>query len=259
MNKQLSIVIVLAFLLVMGFFLMNQSGPKQSNMTNFDTQNSNIKITPIEHATMVLKWGDKIIYTDPVGGADAFTGQPAPDLILLTHTHPDHLDSATLNAVSKDTTVIIAPQSVIDALPNTPPGTMLVLKNGETIQQLGFTVEAIPMYNLPEKADAYHVKGDGNGYVVEAGGKRVYISGDTSGTPEMRNLKNIDIAFICMNLPYTMSVDEAADAVLAFAPKQVYPYHYKGTDGLSDVNKFKALVNAKNPNIDVVLLNWYPK
>src|SRR6185369_3389071 len=173
-------------------------------------------------ATMVLKWGGKVIYTDPVGGVSAFTGEPAPDLILLTDIHSDHLDAKTLKEVSKVNTVLVAPQAVADMLSTTTPaflGTLVVLNNGEKIVEQNFSIEAIPMYNLPETPDAYHTKGRGNGYVVESQGeqsKRVYVSGDTSDTPEMRHLKNIDIAFVCMNLPYTMSVESAASGVLAF-------------------------------------------
>jgi L-ascorbate metabolism protein UlaG (beta-lactamase superfamily) len=94
---------------------------------------------------------------------------------------------------------------------------------------------------------------------LERNGKRIYISGDTEDIPEMRNLKNIDIAFVCMNLPYTMTVEKAAEAVLAFKPKTVYPYHYRGENGFSDVAKFKSLVEADNPNIKVTQLDWYPK
>jgi L-ascorbate metabolism protein UlaG (beta-lactamase superfamily) len=114
------------------------------------------------------------------------------------------------------------------------------------------------MYNLPESPTAMHTKGRGNGYVLGIGGKLIYLSGDTQGIPEMRSLKNIDIAFICMNLPYTMDIKEAADAVLEFKPKIVYPYHYRGKDGLSDINAFKALVEAGNKNIEVRLRTWYP-
>ena len=110
------------------------------------------------------------------------------------------------------------------------------------------------MYNLPESPDAYHTKGRGNGYVLTIGGKNIYISGDTEDIPEMRALKNIDIAFVCMNLPYTMPPDQAAGGVLAFKPKIVYPYHYRG----QDVNIFKNLVNAGDKNIEVRLRNWYP-
>ena len=134
-----------------------------------------------------------------------------------------------------------------------------MLRNGENSTQMGISIGAIPMYNLPESPAAMHTKGRGNGYVLGIGGKNIYISGDTQGIPEMRSLKNIDIAFVCMNLPYTMDVKEAADAVLAFSPKIVYPYHYRGQNGLSDVDAFKTLVNAGNKNIEVRLRNWYPK
>jgi L-ascorbate metabolism protein UlaG (beta-lactamase superfamily) len=114
------------------------------------------------------------------------------------------------------------------------------------------------MYNLPETEDSRHPKGRGNGYVINLGGKSVYFSGDTEDIPEMRSLKNIDIAFVCMNLPFTMDVEQAAHAVLAFKPKIVYPYHYRGQNGLSDVEIFKKAVNAGNNKIDVRLRNWYP-
>ena len=247
-----------------------------NNMSNKLVSNQGIEITPIEHATMVMKWNGKTVYTDPVGGAQKFAGQPEPDLILLTDIHSDHFDVSTLEAVSKVKTLIITPMAVADKIPSTVAGELLVMKNGQKtnaktakkVNLNGFEIEAIPMYNLPaspelqrgepEKADAYHTKGRGNGYVISDREKRVYISGDTADIPEMRALKNIDIAFVSMNLPYTMSVESAASGVLAMKPKQVYPYHYRGTDGLADINKFKELVNKGNPSIDVVLLNWYP-
>lgn len=240
-------------------------------MDNVQSSNSNIEVVPIEHASVILKWGDKVVYVDPVppknGRTDAFVGQPEPDIILLTDIHTDHLNVETLKAVSKDKTVIIAPMKVADMLPSTIAGTLLVMHNqqktnekiNQKIDLCGFSVEAIPMYNLPEKNDSFHTKGRGNGYVLEKAGKRVYISGDTSDIPEMRNLKNIDLAFVSMNLPYTMSVESAADGVLAFKPKQVYPYHYRGPEGLSDIEKFKKIVNQSDPNIEVVLLDWYPE
>jgi L-ascorbate metabolism protein UlaG (beta-lactamase superfamily) len=114
------------------------------------------------------------------------------------------------------------------------------------------------MYNLPESQDSRHTKGRGNGYLITLAGKRLYVSGDTEDIPEMRQLKKIDAAFVCMNLPYTMDVKQAADAVLAFKPGIVYPYHYRGQGGLSDINEFKQIVNNKNSKIDVRLLDWYP-
>lgn len=113
------------------------------------------------------------------------------------------------------------------------------------------------MYNLREEALKFHEKGRGNGYLLTINDERIYISGDTEDIPEMRNLTNIDKAFVCMNLPYTMPVESAADAVLDFKPKTVYPYHYRGTEGLSDVNHFKNIVNEKESSINVILLDWY--
>ncbi len=214
-------------------------------------------VTPISHATMVLTWGNEVLYTDPVGEASVFQGQPKPTLILVTDIHGDHLNADTLSAVAGDATVIV-PQAVKDVLPNELAGRVVVMNNGEVRMFNDMRIEAIPMYNLPESEKSFHTKGRGNGYVIERNGYRVYVAGDTAGIPEMRTLKDIDMAFVPMNLPYTMSVEDAADAVLAFKPKQVYPYHYRGPGGLSDVQKFKELVQTGNSAIDVVLLNWYP-
>jgi len=135
-----------------------------------------------------------------------------------------------------------------------------VLNNGDTKERFGFLVEAIPMYNLREEALKFHTKGRGNGYVIEKDGKRVYISGDTEDIPEMRALKDIDIAFVCMNLPYTMTEIKAAEAVVDFQPTIVYPYHYRGADGFSDVGKFKAYImkSSVGNKIRVKQLDWYP-
>lgn len=218
-----------------------------------------IEITPISHATMILKIGNQVIYTDPLGGTDAFKGQPIPDIILLTDIHPDHLDAETLRSISKEDAIIVVPQAVKDELPDGMPGIVVVMANGEKNIQKGIEIEAIPMYNVPEAPDSRHTKGRGNGYVISFEAKRVYIAGDTSATPEMKALRDIDIAFIPMNLPYTMGVEEAAEGVVAFKPKIVHPYHYRTPTGLSDINKFKELVNAKDPNIQVDLLNFYPE
>jgi L-ascorbate metabolism protein UlaG (beta-lactamase superfamily) len=213
-----------------------------------------ISIDPVSHATAVISWGNEVFYIDPTGGAEAFKGKGKPDFILITDIHSDHTDLETLKALNLGDTKIIVPQAVKELLPKEMQ--LIVLNNGETTDLLGFKIEAIPMYNLPEAPDAFHPKGRGNGYLLEKDGKRLYIAGDTEDIPEMRNLKNIDIALIPMNLPYTMTVDQAAEAVLAFKPKQVYPYHYRGKDGFSDVGKFKELVNK---DIEVKLLDWYPK
>jgi L-ascorbate metabolism protein UlaG (beta-lactamase superfamily) len=156
--------------------------------------------------------------------------------------------------VKTASTVLIVPQVVADKLPEADKTNLVILKNGDNTVQSGISIMAIPMYNLPESETARHTKGRGNGYVLNIGGKNIYISGDTQGIPEMRSLKNIDVAFICMNLPFTMDVNEAADAVLAFKPKIVYPYHYRG----QDINVFKNLVDAGKMDIEVRLRNWYP-
>jgi L-ascorbate metabolism protein UlaG (beta-lactamase superfamily) len=223
------------------------------------TAGGQLTIQPIDHASLVLQAGKITIYADPTGGAGKYTGLAAPDIILVTDIHGDHFDSATIAAVKTAKTIIIVPQVVADKLPAADKAKVIVLKNGDKKTVAGIAVAAIPMYNLPESATAMHTKGRGNGYVLNYGKKNIYISGDTQGIPEMRSLQHIDIAFVCMNLPYTMDVTEAADAVLAFAPKIVYPYHYRGKGGLADVNKFKSLVDAGNKSIDVRLRDWYVK
>jgi L-ascorbate metabolism protein UlaG (beta-lactamase superfamily) len=217
-----------------------------------------LTIQPLVHASLVLSLPHLTIYADPTGGAANYTGLQAPGIILVTDIHGDHFDPKTLAAVVTPNTILVVPRVVADKLPDSLKGHLVVLANGEHTTQSGVTVEAIPMYNLPESPTAMHTKGRGNGYVLGIGGKNIYLSGDTQGIPEMRALKDIDVAFVCMNLPYTMNVDEAADAVLAFRPHVVYPYHYRGQGGFSDVNAFKARVESGDKNIEVRLRNWYP-
>jgi len=217
-----------------------------------------IKIIPIEHATTVLEWGVITIYIDPIGGAEAFEGQKQPDLILITDVHGDHLSVETLKALNTSKAKIIVPVAVADKIPEEFTPQLDILDNGQSKERYGINVEAIPMYNLRQEALKFHEKGRGNGYVLNMGEERIYFSGDTEDIPEMRALKNIDKAFICMNLPYTMTEESAADAVLEFKPKQVYPYHYRGNPNVSDVSKFKNLVNTGNTDIEVIQLDWYP-
>lgn len=223
------------------------------------TSKGALKIQPLIHATLAMTWNGKTIYADPYEGAKTFEGIAAPDLILITDIHGDHFDPATLEALDLSHAVLVVPQAVANKMSDKLKSKAVIINNGQTISKLGIAITAIPMYNLPEAADAKHTKGRGNGYVLKMGGKTVYISGDTAGIPEMRGLKNIDVAFVCMNLPYTMDVPEAAAAVLDFKPKIVYPYHYRGANGLSDTEAFKKLVNASSTSIDVRLRNWYAK
>lgn len=223
------------------------------------TSDGDVTMTPILHATLVLEWNGQTIYMDPYGGADKFSDFPDADLICITHVHGDHLNKETLNGLNLANTTLIAPQSVIDDLGDIKFKTVNKLANGNTTTINGIEVEAVPMYNLPDDETSRHPKGWGNGYVITIGGKRFYFSGDTEDIPEIRHLKNIDFAFVCMNLPYTMDIDQAADAVLDFKPKVVYPFHYRGQNGFSDVEQFKSLVNEGNPHIEVRLRNWYPE
>jgi L-ascorbate metabolism protein UlaG (beta-lactamase superfamily) len=243
--------LLLLFLFASIFFAQAQRAQPDQVKVN----GGELTIQPVQHASLVLSYGNKNLYIDPSGGAALFTGLAAPDMILITDIHGDHFDTATLSAINTNNAVLVVPQAVADKLPATmDKQKVVVLNNGDnkTVQDIAIT--AIPMYNLPEAPDAFHTKGRGNGYVLTIGGKNIYISGDTEDIPEMRALKNIDIAFVCMNLPYTMPPDQAAQGVLAFKPKIVYPYHYRG----QDVNVFKNLVNTGDKNIEVRLRNWYP-
>lgn len=238
----------------------------QNNMESTEISNSeksNVIITPISHGTLVLEYENDVFYVDPVGGTAAFEGQKSPTIILITDIHGDHLNVETLEAVATENSKIITPAAVADQLPESLRAQTFVLSNFEgkdlTVGSSKLLIEALPMYNLREDALKYHPKGRGNGYVLTLGNERVYISGDTEDIPEMRQLENIDIAFVCMNLPYTMTVKSAADAVLEFKPKKVYPYHYRGTEGLSDVKKFKSIVNEENKAIEVIQVDWYKK
>ena len=235
-----------------------QANAQHATPDQIKTNKGNLTVQPIEHATLVLTWDNKTIYVDPTGGAAAFAGVAKPDMILITDIHGDHMDPKTLDALEAEDALLIVPQAVADQLPEKFKSQTKIVSNGESTMQLGLQITAVPMYNLPESADAKHVKGRGNGYVLNLGNKNVYISGDTEGTPEVRGLKNIDVAFLSMNLPYTMDVDQAAATTLDFKPKVIYPYHYRGQDGLADVASFKKQVNEKNKNIDVRLKDWYP-
>ena len=198
---------------------------------------------------MMIEGGGQVIHVDPAQGR---LGQlPKADLILITDIHGDHMDESMLRQVKKDSTMILAPSAVAKELSGEK---VTVINNGETKTVGKWTIQAVPMYNLkrgPSEGQLFHDKGRGNGYILTYGGTRFYIAGDTEGIPEMRALKNIDVAFIPMNLPYTMPPEEAADAVKAFKPKIVYPYHYMG----SDLKTFEAAL--KGSGVEVRIRDWY--
>lgn len=221
------------------------------------SSNGDIIIQPITHGTLVLKWSNNTIYVDPYGGAKLFKDVAAPDFILITDIHGDHTNLETLKGLDTKKAKFIVPLAVSEKLVGDYANQLKVIKNGEMYNQDGISIHAIPMYNLPEEKNAKHPKGRGNGYLLNLGGKVIYISGDTEDIEEMRSLEDVDIAFVCMNLPYTMDINQAASAVLEFKPKIVYPYHYRGKPDMSDTAAFKKLVNTKNTKIEVRLRDWY--
>lgn len=230
--------------------------PEEMTITKSEPQ---INIHPISHATMVIEWDETVFYIDPVGGAEAFSEMKEADIILVTDIHGDHLNLETLQAIKQDNSRIIAPQAVIDQFPEALQKNVLALANEESVEASAFSITATPMYNLREEARQFHEKGRGNGYIIQRDDFRVYISGDTEDIPEMRSLKKIDIAFVCMNLPYTMTVESAASAVAEFKPKTVIPYHYRGAEGYSNVDTFESIVNKQAPMVKVKRIDFYPE
>jgi L-ascorbate metabolism protein UlaG (beta-lactamase superfamily) len=247
------------FLTLLLCFTLLQANAQRTPPDRIDSKKGAVVVQPIQHASMMLTWDNKTIYVDPAGGPELFEGLPAPDLILITDIHGDHCDPKTLESFNTTNTALVAPQAVADKLGNSFKGKLVVVGNGKKTTQAGVEITAVPMYNLPEAPDSRHPKGRGNGYVLNMGGKNLYLSGDTEDIPEMRSLKNIDVAFVCMNQPYTMEVEQAAQGVLAFKPKIVYPYHYRGQNGMSDVESFKMQVNGGSKAIEVRLKDWYAK
>jgi L-ascorbate metabolism protein UlaG (beta-lactamase superfamily) len=212
-------------------------------------QEGEITVTPIMHASVQIEYGGKVVQVDPTSAGDYSKAKQA-DLVLVTDIHGDHLDPAAISRIRKPGAPVVAPSAAAPKIENAT-----VMANGESRSVAGLSLEAVPMYNLkrgPAEGQLFHTKGRGNGYILTLGDKRVYIAGDTECTPEMRALKNIDIAFIPMNLPYTMPPAEAAECVRVFKPKVVYPYHYRG----QKPEEFKAAL-AGEP-IEVRLLEWYP-
>jgi L-ascorbate metabolism protein UlaG (beta-lactamase superfamily) len=209
-----------------------------------------IEITPIMHGSVQIGYGGVVVQVDPWSRAD-YSQAPKTDLILVTDTHGDHLDTEMIATLRDEDTVLVVPAAAADQVEGET-----VMTNGETKEIAGIVIEAVPMYNLkrgPEEGKLFHDKGRGNGYLLTLGGKRVYLAGDTACTPEMKALTDIDVAFIPMNLPYTMPPEEAAECVRAFKPAIVYPYHYRG----SDLEVFAAALEDV-PEVEVRLREWYP-
>lgn len=244
MRSALSIAVLMLAVGGMGAFR-----PQEEDVDVVRTQQGELRIRPITHGSLMLEFRGRVIHVDPWSRGN-YAGLPKADLILITDIHPDHMDRAMVDQLKKETTVILAPAAVAETIREAQ-----IIRNGERKTIGEITVEAVPMYNLvrgPSPGQLYHTKGRGNGYVLTLGGKRIYISGDTECVPEIKALKEIDIAFICMNLPFTMPPEEAAECVKAFRPKVVYPYHYRN----SDLNVFVDALKGEG-GIEVRLRKWY--
>jgi len=234
-------------LLCLLFSAAMMAQPKRA-VEEFQTADGVVKITPIHHASLLIQAGGQTLYVDPFGQGN-FEGLPPANLILITDVHADHMDPGQIGRLRQKGTEIVAPAAVAKTVPEA-----MVIVPGETKEIGKWKIEALLAYNMKHMApngQPYHERGRGVGYLLTYGGKRFYISGDTEGIAEMRALKNVDVAFVCMNLPYTMTPDEAAEAIKAFKPKVVYPYHYRNSD-LSALEKGLA-----GSGVEVRIRNWY--
>ena len=233
----------------LSIFLISQGGPVRDRQTDtIKTSSGELQITAIGHGTLMFTYGGKVVHVDPVGREADYASLPKADLILVTHEHGDHLDPAAIEAIRTPNTVIVVSESSAGKVPGA-----IVMKNGDSRTVAGFPVEAVPAYNIVHKRDngmPFHPKGQGNGYVITFGDKKVYVAGDTENIPEMNQLKGIDAAFLPMNLPYTMTPEMVADAAKAFKPKILYPYHYGDTDTAALVTLLKS-----EPAIEVRIRN----
>jgi len=212
------------------------------------TSAGELKITFIGHGTIMFTFGGKIIHVDPVGQYADYTKMPKADIILITHEHGDHLDLKVIDIIRTKKTAVVLTETCAEKVKGG-----IVMKNGDVKTVEGLKTEAVPAYNIVHMRSegvAYHPKGIGNGYIITFGDKRVYVAGDTENTPEMKKLKNIDVAFLPMNLPYTMTPEMAADAAKVLKPKILYPYHFGNTDTSELVDLLKG-----NKEIEVRIRN----
>jgi L-ascorbate metabolism protein UlaG (beta-lactamase superfamily) len=215
------------------------------------TSSGDLVIHPINHASFVMSWNGKVIYSDPVGSATLYQNIPKADLILVTHGHSDHFSVSTIDAVRATGVRIITTQTVFNSMSTTQRNLTTVLANGANTDVIGLNVAAVPAYN------ANHPMGVGNAYVLTIGGRRIFISGDTGDVSEIRTLPNIDVAFLCMNIPFTMDITQAASTVRQMKPKVVYPYHYRNQDGsFANLTSFRQQVGTEF-GIEVRVRSWY--
>ncbi|MDA8870424.1 MBL fold metallo-hydrolase [Rhizobiaceae bacterium] len=221
----------------------------------FKTDAGDVTVHPVNHASVVLETPKGTIYVDPVGEVAQYADFPRPDVIFVTHEHGDHYNADVLKELKGADTPLFVNPAVMAMLPEELKSNTTALANGESGEAAGITIDAIPAYNLTEERKNFHPQGRDNGYVLGLDDFRIYLSGDTEDIPEMRALENIDLAFVCMNLPFTMAADAAASAVNEFKPTFCYPYHYRGRDdGTQDPEEFAKLVDGATT---VKLGDWY--
>ncbi|NIO47812.1 MAG: MBL fold metallo-hydrolase [Candidatus Aminicenantes bacterium] len=223
MHKYSHFVIALVFILIA---TVAAHGEYEEDIIS--TSKGDLKITFIGHGTLMFTFSGKVIHVDPVSREADYSKLPKADLILVTHDHGDHLDTKAINIIRQEKTGLVLTEKCTEKVKGG-----VIMKNGDVKTVQGFKIEAVPAYNIVHKRGSgvpFHPKGMGNGYVIAFADKRVYVAGDTENTPEMKELKDIDIAFLPMNLPYTMTPEMVADAAKAFKPKILYPYHYGNTD-----------------------------
>jgi L-ascorbate metabolism protein UlaG (beta-lactamase superfamily) len=227
------------FAVMFVFALAAVGAPARQQTDSLPADGGNIQITPIMHSSVQLEYEGKVIQVDPVAKYDnvelpllgKFNALKPADLILVTDIHPENLDTDEIAKVRKPGAPVVMPTAVATQAGAKIPPPTTVMANGDMKTIVDIGIEAVPMYNLvhgPKPGEPYHPKGRGNGYILTLGGKRIYFSGDTECTPEMRALKNIDVAFLPMNMPTTMTPSEVVDCIKAMQPKIFYPYHYEG-------------------------------
>ncbi|RPJ80040.1 MAG: MBL fold metallo-hydrolase [Acidobacteria bacterium] len=212
--------VVLSLLMVVAVGLASAQDKLQAD--TFPTSGGDLRVTFIGHGTLMFQHAGKVVHVDPVSQYADYASLPKADVVLVTHTHGDHLDPKAIEAVRKADTVLVG-----NAASASNVAGIEAMKNGDARTVAGLRVEAVPAYNVSKQ---FHPKGDGNGYVITFGDKRVYVAGDTENVPEMAGLQKIDIAFLPMNLPFTMTPEMVAAAAKSFAPKVLYPYHFGSTD-----------------------------
>ncbi len=231
MMNDIPIIRCIVFTALFALAVASGFAQKSFQSDSIKTSGGDLKMTFIGHGSLMFEYAGDVIFIDPASMFADYSTFPKADLILITHEHADHWDAKALGAITKPETKLIVNQGLASQLPNG-----IVMKNGDSKTVLGIGIEAVPAYN-PGKQ--FHPKGNGNGYVLTFADKRVFVAGDTENTPEIKALKNIDVAFLPMNQPYTMTPEQVADVAKAMRPKIVYPYHFSNTDTSQLVNLLK--------------------